>query len=92
MSESTITSEKNATVLEIGLVKDTVTEEPMYQIVFGEIVECAPKNNSDTNKPLKKPRVMLVLQVDLTDNHLYAIGSNWKITKKTDGSVTLVVL
>ena len=81
---------KTLKVIEVRLVQNIVTNEPIYQVVFGEFIPSISSEAVEDKKVVDMPNVVLMVHTKHTDKILYNIGSEWVYTVTETGSITLV--
>jgi len=81
---------KTLKVIEVRLVQNMVTNEPIYQVVFGEFIPSIPDDDSKGKKVVDMPNVVLMVHTKHADKVLYNIGSEWTYTVTETGAINLV--
>ncbi|MCL2135647.1 MAG: hypothetical protein FWH37_08935 [Candidatus Bathyarchaeota archaeon] len=81
---------KTLKVIEVQLVQNVATNEPLYQVVFGEFIPSISNENVKDMKVIDMPNIVLMIHTKTVDKILYNIGSEWIYTVTETGSITLV--
>jgi hypothetical protein len=96
MASSINLFEKILVVTEIRPTLEVATGEAMYQVIFGEYISNTPEVAARLNAPnqasfaKKFPVIWLAMNVKITGELPYKVGSKWQFTTTENGTVNLV--